>query len=175
MAQSLTSGTKNSKEAYNLAIDYVRFRLREECSTDPSFERQMDYLHADYCLPPLETERKYRVLRALARTVERRYTSTFNDMCKRLRIEKSTAATTFHTVVNELFQDGVNWGRIGAVYGFAGSLAVHLVKRGYRDLLAFIPRWVSSYVDSNLKDWIADHKGWVGVDIVGDILVHSVN
>jgi hypothetical protein len=163
MAQSIGFGSTTSKEAYNFAIDYVRFRLREECKTDPSFERQMDYLYAEYCTPPLETERKYRVLRSLARTVEKRYTSTFDDMCKKLRIEKLTAASTYHAVLNELFHDGVNWGRICAVYAFAGALSVHLVKKGYRDLLALIPHWVSSYIDNNLKDWIADHKGWVGV------------
>ena len=41
-------------------------------------------------------------------------------MCQQLRITEETLQTTFHTVVDELFADGIRWGRVVALIAFAG-------------------------------------------------------
>lgn len=102
-------------------------------------------------------------MRAMGDEFETRFSHSFDDMISRLEITPDTAYQTFRTIVTEIFADGVNWGRVVALFGFGGKLSVKCVQQNMPQLVNSIVDWVSDYVDTNLKSWIAANNGWVSV------------
>lgn len=100
-------------------------------------------------------------MRVLGAEFEARYTEVFEEMCNQLHITPNNAQPTFVAIVNELYSDGVRWGRVVALFAYGGALAVHCVRREMPPLVDHIVDWISSYVDTHLKQWIQDHGGWV--------------
>ncbi|ELU09391.1 hypothetical protein CAPTEDRAFT_48532, partial [Capitella teleta] len=68
-------------------------------------------------------------MRVLGDEFETRYTEVFEEMCNQLHITPNNAHPTFVAIVNELYSDGVRWGRVVALFAYGGALAVHRVRR----------------------------------------------
>ena len=132
-----------------LVADYINFRLQKG---------GMEWANCPTLPPPGKIER---TMRALGEEFETRYTEIFQEMCNQLHITPNTAHPTFTAIVNELFSDGVKWGRIVALLSFGGSLAVQCIEKEMPPLVDQIVDWVAGYVDSNLQSWIVEHGGWV--------------
>ena len=137
----------------SIAEDYVRYCLErngfawESCQTD---------------VLPNEHQR---AMRALGDEFESRFNHTFDDMIDQLYITPETIYTTFRTVAEEIFIDGVNWGRVVALFCFSGKLAVRCFQQSMSQLVNSIVDWVSIYVDTSLSAWIAVNNGWVSCDV----------
>ena len=133
----------------DLVCDYISYRLQQnglewrECPTLP---------------PPAKTQRTLRVLGAEFETC---YREIFSDMCNQLHITQSTAHPTFIGIVNELFSDGIKWGRIIALFSFGGTLAVQCIETEMPPLVSDVVNWVTDYIDQHLYSWIIEHGGWV--------------
>uniref|UniRef100_A0A9J8BR82 BCL2 apoptosis regulator n=1 Tax=Cyprinus carpio carpio TaxID=630221 RepID=A0A9J8BR82_CYPCA len=69
------------------------------------------------------------VLREAGDELERLYQSDFAEMSKQLHITSITAQQRFTAVIDELFRDGVNWGRIIAFFEFGGTVCVECVNK----------------------------------------------
>lgn len=85
----------------------------------------------------------------------------FQEMVTSLHITPDTAQSTFSTVTNEMFSNGINWGRVVALIGFGGAFSVECVSRNMPQLVDSVVDWVATYMNSNLKDWISHNGGWV--------------
>ena len=72
-----------------------------------------------------------------------------------------TAYQSFEQVVNELFRDGVNWGRIVAFFSFGGALCVESVDKEMQVLVSRIATWMATYLNDHLEPWIQENGGWV--------------
>jgi len=92
---------------------------------------------------------------------ESRYTHAFKDICAKLHLTPTNVHGTFVAVVHELFMDGVNWGRIVALVSFGGSVAVECVKKEMPLLVDQVLEWITSFIDTQLSQWIAANGGWV--------------
>ncbi|XP_043946263.1 bcl-2-like protein 1 [Protopterus annectens] len=101
---------------------------------------------------------------------ELRYRMAFNDLTSQLHITPSTAYQSFEQVVNELFRDGVNWGRIVAFFSFGGALCVECVEKEMGLLVVRIAEWMTTYLNNNLDPWIRDHGGW---GVFGSLYGHN--
>lgn len=102
-----------------------------------------------------------RVLREVGDSFERQYQQEFADIALQIRFEPDTARHRFDAVAEELFRDGVNWGRVVAFFVFGGTLCVESIKR--RDMAALvdsIAAWMTAYLDSSLTDWIRANGDW---------------
>ncbi|XP_060066932.1 bcl-2-like protein 2 [Ylistrum balloti] len=149
---SLNNNIEMNPTSYRyLVVDFINYRLSRHGYT------------WDNC-PPLEaqTNNVHRTLRALGDEFEERFRTQFDDMVNQLHITPNTAYPTFHQVVQELFIDGVNWGRIVALFGFGGAIAVDCVNKGMPHLVDSIVEWVSTYVENNLDQWVTTSGGWDG-------------
>lgn len=62
-------------------------------------------------------------LREASNEFELRYQQTFSDLTSQLHITPGTAYQSFEQVINELFWDRVNWGRIMAFFSFVEHCA----------------------------------------------------
>ena len=135
-----------------LFADYVRYRLTKEGLEWPGCPD----------LPP--PSRVHLSMRLLGDEFEKRYCEVFQEMCNQLHITPNTAHATFVGIVNELFSDGIKWGRVVALFSFGGALAVQCVQREMPPLVDNIVDWVTQYVDTSLSSWINNHGNWVGLD-----------
>ena len=99
-------------------------------------------------------------LRKLADQIEEQYPSLLSHLCHKLNITRTTAYTTFVEIASEVFVDGINWGRIVALFAFGGKLAVYCDQHNMKDLVSSVTEWVGRYV-GGLSDWIENHGGWV--------------
>lgn len=114
-------------EAQLLALDYIQYRLSKldndayEWSDCPE-------------LPP--PSRLRLVMRQLGVEFEERYGAMLAMMIERLHVNADTVYPSFVTASRELFADGVNWGRIVALFAFGGALACHCAQNGTRIVLS---------------------------------------
>lgn len=106
----------------------------------------------------------HRVLREAGDELERLYQPDFTEMSRQLYLTSSTAQGRFADVINELFRDGVNWGRIIAFFEFGGAVCVECVSREEMTRqVDNIAEWMTEYLNGPLSSWIEDNGGWVGV------------
>lgn len=106
-------------------------------------------------------------LREAGDEFELRYRRAFSDLTSQLHITPSTAYQSFEQVVNELFRDGVNWGRIVAFFSFGGALCVESVVKEMRVLVKRIVSWMTTYLTDHLDPWIQENGGWVRAPLCG--------
>ncbi|XP_068929998.1 bcl-2-like protein 1 isoform X1 [Petaurus breviceps papuanus] len=99
-------------------------------------------------------------LREAGDEFELRYRRAFSDLTSQLHITPGTAYQSFEQVVNELFRDGVNWGRIVAFFSFGGALCVESVDKEMEVLVGRITSWMATYLDDHLDPWIQENGGW---------------
>ncbi|KAM9164769.1 apoptosis regulator Bcl-2 isoform 1-T1 [Pangshura tecta] len=90
----------------------------------------------------------------------RRYHRDFAQMSGQLHLTPFTARGRFVAVVEELFRDGVNWGRIVAFFEFGGVMCVESVNREMSPLVDSIAVWMTEYLNRHLHNWIQDNGGW---------------
>ncbi|KAK3760469.1 hypothetical protein RRG08_011181 [Elysia crispata] len=105
-----------------------------------------------------------RAMRSLGDEFEDRFRDRFDSMIEKLNLTEANARSTFTEIAAETFADNVvNWGRIVALFGFAGRLAVHCYERDlHNTMVDNIVDWVTTYVDINLKSWMDSHNRWQG-------------
>lgn len=65
---------------------------------------------------------------------------------------------------DELFRDGINWGRIMAMMELGGALCTEVVRRGGAWQVDDISTWMEESLDSQLlRGWIEHNGGWVDI------------
>ncbi|XP_028659686.2 apoptosis regulator Bcl-2 isoform X2 [Erpetoichthys calabaricus] len=100
------------------------------------------------------------VLRDAGDEISRRYQRDFAEMSGQLHLTPSTARRKFAAVAEELFRDGVNWGRIVAFFEFGGTMCVESVNREMTSQVDHIADWMTDYLNGPLHNWIQDNGGW---------------
>ncbi|XP_017342487.1 bcl-2-like protein 1 [Ictalurus punctatus] len=99
-------------------------------------------------------------LRDSANEFELRYARAFSDLSSQLHITPVTVYQSFESVMDEVFRDGVNWGRIVGLFAFGGALCVECVEKEMSPLVARIAEWMTVYLDNHIQPWIQEQGGW---------------
>lgn len=122
-------------------------------------------IHLCRRIPPSDPHADiHRVLREAGDELERMYQPDFTEMSHQLYLTSSTAQRRFAEVIDELFRDGVNWGRIIAFFEFGGTVCVECAaKEEMTAQVDNIAEWMTEYLNGPLNSWIQDNGGWVGV------------
>ena len=81
-----------------------------------------------------------------------------NNLQDQLNIDLTSV---FNNVADELFNDGVNWGRIITLLAFSKELSKHFIEFGEIRKVDNIISITSGYLEQNLEKWISVHGGWV--------------
>lgn len=103
----------------------------------------------------------HKVLREAGDELERLYQTDFAEMSKQLQLTSITAQQRFTAVIDELFRDGVNWGRIIAFFEFGGTICVECVNKEMTSQVDNIAGWMTEYLNGPLHGWIRENGGWV--------------
>lgn len=138
-----------SSPSFVLAYDYVNYRLLNQ-----GFE---------WCgcpqLPPIG--KVALALRALAERFEHDHIKELQAMIDSLALRPGTAYPTFMHVAATLFETGINWGRIIAMYAFGGALAIKCLNDDEPELIASVASFVGIFAEARLDKWISENGGWV--------------
>ncbi|XP_023933050.1 bcl-2-like protein 2 [Lingula anatina] len=110
-----------------------------------------------------EPTRLHQCMRLLGEEFEQRYRTVFQDLCGQLHLTQTTAYPAFFQIADEIFQDGVKWGRIVGLIAFGGALSVYCVEKEMPGLVENIIEWETTYLDTQLAPWIIQHGGWNGL------------
>ncbi|EDO33714.1 predicted protein, partial [Nematostella vectensis] len=102
-------------------------------------------------------------LRSLASHMEAEYPDLFETACTKLGITPATARSTFFSVAKEIFQTGINWGRIVALFTFGGVVAHHFIESERPEMVPHVVEWIPSFIADNLLSWIMENGGWVSL------------
>ncbi|KAK6310748.1 hypothetical protein J4Q44_G00188030 [Coregonus suidteri] len=102
----------------------------------------------------------HRVLREAGDELERLYQPDFAEMSHQLYLTSSMAERRFREVIDELFRDGVNWGRIIAFFEFGGTICVECVNKEMTSQVDHIAGWMTEYLNGPLHSWIQENGGW---------------
>ncbi|XP_054640712.1 bcl-2-like protein 1 [Dunckerocampus dactyliophorus] len=78
---------------------------------------------------------------------------SYIDMC-------DTTYESFKMTMDQVFKDGINWGRIAGLFAFGGIISVKCAERGLSDLVHCIVDWMTCYLDEHINPWIQSHGGW---------------
>lgn len=141
-------------------------RLKLPKEEDSPVARQAKVLANDFISyrlgnSPIPVSPTAATLRRLADQIEEQYPLLLNHLCHKLNITRATVYQTFFEIASEVFADGINWGRIVALYAFGGKLAVYCDQHQMKELVASVTDWVARYVGAGLSEWIENHGGWV--------------
>lgn len=88
------------------------------------------------------------------------YTQAFSGLSSQLDVTRDTAYQSFKSVMDEVFKDGVNWGRVVGLFAFGGVLCVECAEKDMSDLVPRIADWMTTYLDENISPWIESAGGW---------------
>ncbi|CAL1607029.1 unnamed protein product [Knipowitschia caucasica] len=115
---------------------------------------------------PAPSSRVKEALRDSAVEFELRFSRAFSDLHRQLHLTPSTAYTSFASVMDEVFRDGVNWGRVVGLFAFGGALCVECVDKDMSHMVHRIVGWMTVYLDEHIQDWINQQGGW---DVFADL------
>lgn len=124
-----------------------------------AFELASDYIHHKVDKAQKPASKNAALLRQLGQEIEVRHELLLKNMCDRLNIQAPTAYVTFKLVADEIFKDGINWGRIVVLYTFGGKIATHCRDHNLNISTENVIRWIGEYV-SGKSDWIRKAGGW---------------
>lgn len=110
--------------------------------------------------PPQGLDAVKEALRDSAKEFELRYAQAFSDLSSQLHITPATAYQSFESVMDEVFRDGVNWGRVVGLFVFGGALCVECMDKEMSPLVERIAEWMTVYLDNHIQPWILTQGGW---------------
>ncbi|XP_075952020.1 bcl-2-like protein 1 [Anarhichas minor] len=111
--------------------------------------------------PPCgDTEAVKAALQDSANEFELLFSQAFSDLSLQLDITPDTAYHSFKSVMDEVFKDGVNWGRVVGLFAFGGVLCVECVEKDMSELVSRIADWMTMYLDEHISAWIQSQGGW---------------
>lgn len=105
------------------------------------------------------------MLRAAGDELERRYSADLRVQVLRLCRSDGGAERrrSLSVIKEELFGNGVNWGRVVTMMALGGALSVELAAAGDLGQVDEVAGWLEQSLDSApLHGWIKDNGGWVG-------------
>lgn len=115
-------------------------------------------------LPDGNTELEVcQAMRHLCSEITVKHEQQFVDMLNRLHVTPDTLHGHMDSIMQMLFQDQVNWGRIASLFTFSAVLSQHCIEREMPQLVSRVIDWVAEYVDTNVQQWIDLNGGWGGL------------
>lgn len=99
-------------------------------------------------------------LRDSANEFELRFALAFSNLSSQLHITPATAYQSFESVMDEVFRDGFNWGRVVGLFAFGGALCVECMEKEMSSLVGRIVEWMTVYLDVHIQPWIEAQGGW---------------
>ncbi|CAL8351854.1 unnamed protein product [Merluccius merluccius] len=81
------------------------------------------------------------------------------------QVQNNCAQDVFMRVARSIFAEGINWGRVVALFHLAYRLIYKALTTNHIENIRVIISWVLQFIREQLRTWIAQQGGWEGVII----------
>ncbi|XP_037310845.1 apoptosis regulator BAX [Pungitius pungitius] len=79
------------------------------------------------------------------------------------QVQGNCAQDIFMKVAKSIFDDGINWGRVVALFHLAYRLIYKALTSNHLENIRIVIGWVLRFIKERLYPWIVQQGGWVGV------------
>ncbi|KAJ0056462.1 hypothetical protein NL108_008041, partial [Boleophthalmus pectinirostris] len=76
------------------------------------------------------------------------------------QVEGNCAQDIFMAVAQSIFADGINWGRIVALFHLAYKLIYRAITTNHIENIRLVISWVLQVIKDQLYSWIVQQGGW---------------
>ncbi|KAI5608582.1 hypothetical protein C0J50_6721 [Silurus asotus] len=76
-------------------------------------------------------------------------------------VQANCAQEVFMTVAKSIFSDGINWGRVVALFHLAYQLIYKALTQNHFEIIKNIISWVLQFIREHISAWIRQQGGWV--------------
>ncbi len=80
-----------------------------------------------------------------------------------LEVTFNTMYTEFRSVTENLFVDGINFGRILSFLRFSAAYAVFVYRQGMKKAVPSVEAWTVEVIEKDLGQFFIENRGWVSV------------
>ncbi|KAG1941365.1 apoptosis regulator BAX isoform X2 [Pimephales promelas] len=78
-------------------------------------------------------------------------------------VQANCAQDVFMTVARSIFDDGINWGRVVALFHLAYRLIYTALTQNHFEIIRGIISWFLQFMKENISAWIRQQGGWEGI------------
>eukprot|EP00112_Aurelia_sp_Birch-Aquarium-sp1_P003605 Seg1405.7 transcript_id=Seg1405.7/GoldUCD/mRNA.D3Y31 product="Bcl-2-like protein 1" protein_id=Seg1405.7/GoldUCD/D3Y31 len=154
--QPMAIGGNNPNDVTSKLVNfYIPYRLRTKLN-----QAMLAGLPREYLIPKHPTELEH-LLARLCLEMEDTNTLFFDGLASDLSLTPRNGRTTFFSVGKEIIQDGINWGRVIAVFTFAGVLCHHFMVAKKPQMVVEISTSLTSFLNEHVMPWVNKNGGWV--------------
>lgn len=152
-----------SEQAAFLCQKYIeaRFTRSELCFFNPK-SRKNERLDSFATCP----EDVIKTLCEVGTLLENSYPKLYVNVLEQLNFRINLGILVchmFNRVSENIIASGINWGRIVAVYAFAGALAYDFTQAGDTRFIRNVSGWMGRFCARRLSPWIRQNGGWEGL------------
>ncbi|XP_028257545.1 apoptosis regulator BAX [Parambassis ranga] len=79
------------------------------------------------------------------------------------QVQGNCAQDIFMTVARSIFADGINWGRVVALFHLAYRLIYKALTTNHLENIRMVISWVLQVIREQLYTWLVQQGGWEGV------------
>ncbi|KAM6980645.1 apoptosis regulator BAX [Aplochiton taeniatus] len=79
------------------------------------------------------------------------------------QLESNCAQDIFMRVARCIFADGINWGRVVALFHLAYKLIYKALTNNHLGIIKTIISWVLQFIRENIHKWLVQQGGWEAV------------
>lgn len=134
----------------NIRDEKMDFEKEEENDDDPESQKVLQL---------------GRTLAIMGDEIQHKYHDEFSVMISKLSLTQEFAFGSFQKIAKRLFDNGIHWGRIVALFYFGYELAVSFIRQGafgIRNFIHKILRYIVGFLfKENIVKWIVEQGGWV--------------
>ncbi|XP_052246820.1 bcl-2-like protein 1 [Dreissena polymorpha] len=98
----------------------------------------------------------------LCEEFENRYEKSIGEMCTEYASNNLTKEGYWSTL-SELVDQDLNWGRVIAIFAYAGALAVDRMRSNCHGDVENIQDWTCKFMRKYVEQWIDKNNGWNGL------------
>ncbi|KAK7175756.1 hypothetical protein R3I93_000122 [Phoxinus phoxinus] len=77
-------------------------------------------------------------------------------------VQANCAQDVFMTVARSIFDDGINWGRVVALFHLAYRLIYMALTQNHFEIIKRIISWALQFIKENISAWVRQQGGWEG-------------
>ena len=86
---------------------------------------------------------------------------TFEVLCGILDLDSASVYMSVQSVLENMFSDDINVGRLVTLLAFGGHLAEHCQRTRRGEMVRSIAAWIPRFFEARLRSWIVGRGGWV--------------
>jgi len=94
--------------------------------------------------------------------IKRKHGKELEEMCSKLDLSDEQLYSTFRTLMNTVWEEPLNWGRLVSIFVVTSVLLERLYREGHQQRkMESVLSWFGTFLRDHAAPWIRERGGWV--------------